>query len=72
MVARPGSWCCTLLAAIAQAWWPSPASAQAYPTRAIRLMVPFPPAEATDILSRELAKQPKGSRLIRERRITAV
>lgn len=37
-----------------------PAFAQApvtYPSRSIRLIVPFPPAGATDILSRELARQ---------------
>jgi len=36
---------------------PVDAQAQAYPTRSVRLIVPFPPAGATDILSRELAKQ---------------
>jgi len=36
---------------------PVAVQAQAYPTKSLRLIVPFPPAGATDILSRELARQ---------------
>ncbi|HVE88145.1 MAG TPA: tripartite tricarboxylate transporter substrate binding protein [Burkholderiaceae bacterium] len=36
---------------------PLAALAQSYPSKSIRLVVPFPPAGATDILSRELARQ---------------
>jgi tripartite-type tricarboxylate transporter receptor subunit TctC len=35
----------------------APAPAQSYPTKPVRLIVPFPAAGATDILSRELARR---------------
>ncbi len=46
-----------LAAIVAMGLVPAFVAAQSYPSKPIRLIVPFPPAGATDILSRELARQ---------------
>lgn len=49
---------CTLLLSVAAALAGGPASAQnAYPTKPVRLIVPFPAGGATDILGRALAQE---------------
>jgi tripartite-type tricarboxylate transporter receptor subunit TctC len=48
---------CSALAALAGSIIPSPALAQAYPTKAIRMILPFPPGGPTDILGRAIAQK---------------
>lgn len=46
-----------LVAATGLAALPLPAFAQAYPARAVRLVVPFPPGNTSDIISRMIAEE---------------
>jgi tripartite-type tricarboxylate transporter receptor subunit TctC len=48
----PGSIRCVLLVLVALAVWADVASAQTYPNRPIRVVVPFPPGGAVDLIAR--------------------
>ena len=47
----------TLLAFAAAALYTTDASAQAYPSKPIRLIIPFPPGGSNDIVGRMIANQ---------------